>query len=201
MDFALPEIGEGVYEAELTAWLVKVGDVVKRGQNLLEIMTDKATMEVPAPFSGTITALRAEPGQKIKVGEVVLSYDPASDRPLRLRPSSRATRRPAPVPTERPRRAGLLNRLLVKAAPSVRQMARKLGVDLASVHGSGPEGRILIEDLAPRIHSAHEAPARGAEATGLRQAGHAHQVSGSAPQDRRTHGPGQARHPALHLRR
>ena len=74
MDFALPEIGEGVYEAELTAWLVKVGDVVKRGQNLLEIMTDKAAMEVPAPFSGTITALRAEPGQKIKVGETVLTY-------------------------------------------------------------------------------------------------------------------------------
>src|SRR5437868_1135540 len=61
MDFALPEIGEGVYEAELTAWLVKVGDVVKRGHNLMEIMTDKAAMEVPAPFNGTITALRAEP--------------------------------------------------------------------------------------------------------------------------------------------
>ena len=61
MDFALPEIGEGVYEAELVAWLVKVGDAVKRGQNLLEVMTDKATMEVPSPFAGTITALRPSP--------------------------------------------------------------------------------------------------------------------------------------------
>src|SRR5436309_935411 len=52
MDFQLPELGEGVYEAELTSWLVKPGDAVKRGQNLMEVMTDKATMEVPAPFAG-----------------------------------------------------------------------------------------------------------------------------------------------------
>src|SRR5580693_6669960 len=77
MDFALPEIGEGVYEAELTQWLVKPGDAVKRGQNLLEVMTDKATMEVPSPFIGTIGALKAEPGAKIKVGEVLLSYTAA----------------------------------------------------------------------------------------------------------------------------
>ena len=92
MDFALPEIGEGVYEAELTAWLVKPGDVVKRGQNLMEIMTDKAAMEVPAPFTGTITALRAEPGQKIKVGEVVLTYT-AAGTASRLAPRAAATQR------------------------------------------------------------------------------------------------------------
>src|SRR6516164_8936818 len=76
MDFALPEIGEGVYEAELVSWLVKEGDAVKPGQNLLEVLTDKATMEVPAPFAGTVTALRARPGQPLKVGEVILSYTP-----------------------------------------------------------------------------------------------------------------------------
>src|SRR5947209_20594019 len=75
MDFALPEIGEGVYEAELVNFLVKPGDPIKRGQNLMEVMTDKATMEVPAAFAGTITALAAQPGQQIKVGQVVLSYD------------------------------------------------------------------------------------------------------------------------------
>src|SRR5438093_13320970 len=74
MDFALPEIGEGVYEAELTQWLVKPGDHVKRGQNLLVVMTDKATMEVPSPFIGTVTELKAEPGAKVKVGQVLLSY-------------------------------------------------------------------------------------------------------------------------------
>src|SRR5207245_11033661 len=76
MDFRLPELGEGVYEAELVSWLVKVGDSVKRGQNLMEVLTDKASMEVPSPFAGSITDLRAEPGQPIKVGNVVLTYAP-----------------------------------------------------------------------------------------------------------------------------
>ena len=75
MDFKLPELGEGVYEAELVAWLVKPGDRVKRGQALVEVLTDKATMEVPAPFAGSVTALRAEPGQKVKVGSVILEYE------------------------------------------------------------------------------------------------------------------------------
>src|SRR5438034_10432269 len=75
MDFRLPELGEGVYEAELVAWLAKPGDVVKRGQNLMEVLTDKASMEVPAPFAGTIKSVKAEPGQRIKVGDVVLTYD------------------------------------------------------------------------------------------------------------------------------
>jgi len=76
-EFHLPELGEGVYEAELVAWLVKPGDTVKRGQNLMEVLTDKATMEVPSPFAGTIAALSAEPGRQIKVGDVVLAYTPA----------------------------------------------------------------------------------------------------------------------------
>src|SRR5262249_60963838 len=75
MDFAVPELGEGVYEAELVSWHVKPGDVVKRGQTLMEVMTDKATMEVPSRFAGRIGELRAEPGQQIKVGQVVLTYE------------------------------------------------------------------------------------------------------------------------------
>src|SRR5262249_59277148 len=74
MEFRLPELGEGVYEAELVSWLVKPGDLVKRGQNLMEVMTDKATMEVPAPFAGRIGELRSEPGQQLKIGQVVLTY-------------------------------------------------------------------------------------------------------------------------------
>src|SRR5260370_22751124 len=77
IDFRITELGEGVYEAELVAWHVKAGDAVKRGQNLMEVLTDKASMEVPAPFAGTITGLKAEPGQNIKVGEAVLTYTPA----------------------------------------------------------------------------------------------------------------------------
>ena len=87
MDFTLPEIGEGVYEAELIRWLIEPGATVKRGQNLVEVMTDKATMEVPSPFAGTVTTLRAQPGQTIKVGQVLLTYDSASMPPAEPRPS------------------------------------------------------------------------------------------------------------------
>jgi pyruvate dehydrogenase E2 component (dihydrolipoamide acetyltransferase)/2-oxoisovalerate dehydrogenase E2 component (dihydrolipoyl transacylase) len=160
MEFALPQIGEGVYEAELQNWLVAPGDTVKRGQNLLEVLTDKATMEVPAPFAGTITALKAEPGQSIKVGQAILEYTPAGavapapepeTAPVKLAPvlpdAARTSNGPALSPTP----------LSVRAAPSVRQMARKLGIDLTGVRGSGPDGRVLVEDLTrhlPRIGAA-----------------------------------------------
>src|SRR3954453_9607293 len=121
MDFPLPEIGEGVYEAELVRWLVKPGDVVKRGQNLLEVMTDKATMEVPSPFAGTVGALKAEPGQTIKVGQVVLDYAPSGQA------AEEPAAAPAPVPVMRAEVGPLLSNgspspapLTVKAAPSVR---------------------------------------------------------------------------------
>src|SRR5262245_12380340 len=155
MDFPLPEIGEGVYEAELVRWLVAPGDAVKRGQNLFEVMTDKATMEVPSPFVGTVRSLKAEPGQTVKVGQVVLDYTPtgqpaeeiAPTVPVRgeaAKPQPQTNAKvvngpPSPVP------------LAVKAAPSVRHMARKLGIDITGVSGSGPDGRILIEDLSRQV--------------------------------------------------
>jgi pyruvate dehydrogenase E2 component (dihydrolipoamide acetyltransferase)/2-oxoisovalerate dehydrogenase E2 component (dihydrolipoyl transacylase) len=166
MDFHLPELGEGVYEAELVAWLVKVGDTVKRGQNLMEVLTDKATMEVPAPFAGTITALNAQPGQQVKVGDAVLTYTPAGQE----EPAPAAPREAAPAAlaaaagadgSNGPVRAGAPRAALVKAAPSVRYLARKLGIDLARVHGSGPEGRILVEDLSSQVRAAM-APAAAA---------------------------------------
>lgn len=154
MEFALPHIGEGIQEAELVRWLVQPGDSVKPGQSLLEVVTDKATMEVPAPFAGRINALQAEVGQKIQIGQVLLDYTPAGqDGPDRetTRPST------ASLPTEAiatPRyhseKGSAVLRptpLSVRAAPSVRHMARKLGVDLTTVPGSGPDGRILLDDL------------------------------------------------------
>lgn len=160
MDFALPEIGEGVYEAELIRWLVEAGAAVKRGQPLAEVMTDKATMEVPSPFAGTITSLRAQPGQQIKVGQNLLSYESAASAPKQLA-SAASGKAPVAEKTARasipmtnhngPVRAEAAGRLPVKAAPSVRQLARKLGIDLTAIPGSGPEGRVLIEDLTTRI--------------------------------------------------
>jgi pyruvate dehydrogenase E2 component (dihydrolipoamide acetyltransferase)/2-oxoisovalerate dehydrogenase E2 component (dihydrolipoyl transacylase) len=167
MDFALPEIGEGVYEAELVSWLVEEGDTVKPGQNLLEVLTDKATMEIPAPFAGTVTQLRAKPGQPIKIGEVILSYTPAG-QPVAAatRPTAEAAPAvPAPVAPTATRNgpAPPHGRLPVKAAPSVRYLARKLGIDLGAVRGTGPQGRILLDDLTARLPLAGEAKARAVE--------------------------------------
>jgi pyruvate dehydrogenase E2 component (dihydrolipoamide acetyltransferase)/2-oxoisovalerate dehydrogenase E2 component (dihydrolipoyl transacylase) len=159
MDFPLPELGEGVYEGELTGWLVKPGDAVKRGQALLEVMTDKATMEVPAPFAGIIGELKAESGQQIKVGQVVLTYTPAGQAQSEPAEPKPAEPKPAPASVDGPRISPRSNgpspaSLPVKAAPSVRYMARKLGIDLARIHGSGPEGRVLIDDLTNQLRHA-----------------------------------------------
>jgi pyruvate dehydrogenase E2 component (dihydrolipoamide acetyltransferase)/2-oxoisovalerate dehydrogenase E2 component (dihydrolipoyl transacylase) len=162
MDFKLPELGEGVYEAELVSWLVQPGQTVKRGQPLMEVLTDKATMEVPSPFAGAIAGLQAETGQLLKVGQVVLTYTSAKDtaaapvkEPVAAavavapdKPAAHGNRKNGNVASTQ--RAGPT----VKAAPSVRYLARKLGIDLQNVGGSGPEGRILIEDLTPLVQSA-----------------------------------------------
>jgi 2-oxoisovalerate dehydrogenase E2 component (dihydrolipoyl transacylase) len=185
MDFRLPELGEGVYEAELVSWHIKPGATVVSGQNLMEVLTDKATMEVPAPFSGTIGELRVEVGATLKVGEVVLEYQPAGAVPTSAEPASkrqpestvpaakaRAKRSPADtVGVAVAKSAGIgvhvngnpplpkATSANVQAAPSVRYMARRLGIDLAQMHGSGPGGRILIEDLTQRIQKVQPGPA------------------------------------------
>jgi 2-oxoisovalerate dehydrogenase E2 component (dihydrolipoyl transacylase) len=152
MEFKLPELGEGVYEGEAVRWLVHPGDAVKPGQTLLEVLTDKATMEVPAPFAGVIEKLLVEAGAKLAIGQPILQYqekaaalgDGAQKRPPKQEKESKPKPNIAHVHTP-VRDNGAAS---IKAAPSVRLMARKLGVDLAKVHGSGPEGRILIDDLA-----------------------------------------------------
>ena len=166
MDFSLPPVGEGLYEVELVRWLVRPGDAVAPGQGLMEVMSDKATMEVPAAFSGTVTGLAAEPGSKVKVGQVVMTYNPVGG----AEPNP-----PAPFPGKEggeSSRQGLSTSLsrggvgegsrpavangnghavAPPAAPSVRLLARKLGIDLARIRGSGPHGRILLDDLTPYL--------------------------------------------------
>ena len=178
MDFRLPELGEGVYEAELVSWHVKPGDAVKPGQNLIEVLTDKATMEVPAPFAGTIGALLAQPGTTVKVGDIVLQYQAASTTASTSKTektsaakqetsSKKADGRPelekaAPAAAKKLGNGAIAHRtppasaaasMAVQAAPSVRYMARKLGIDLGQLHGTGPGGRILLDDLSRRIQS------------------------------------------------
>src|SRR5262245_54498267 len=120
-------------------------------------MTDKATMEVPAPFAGTGLAPKADPGQQLRVSPAALSYAPTGQDQPAPAPPRPAEEKPAPAaaPAAGPGSNGPSRALLpVKAAPSVRYMARKLGIDLAQVAGSGPEGRVLIQDLTDRIRRA-----------------------------------------------
>jgi pyruvate dehydrogenase E2 component (dihydrolipoamide acetyltransferase)/2-oxoisovalerate dehydrogenase E2 component (dihydrolipoyl transacylase) len=168
MDFRLPELGEGVYEAEVVNWLVKPGDRVKRGQIIVEVLTDKATMEVPAPFAGSITGLGVEPGQIVKVGQVILSYSSTGGKDEPAVPAKLTRTKVASEISTGPTAIGTTNGpsqphsqidLPVKAAPSVRYLARKLGIDLAGIRGTGPEGRVLIGDLTPQVGArAGEAP-------------------------------------------
>jgi 2-oxoisovalerate dehydrogenase E2 component (dihydrolipoyl transacylase) len=158
MDFHLPPVGEGLIEVELVHWLVQPGDAVVRGQGLMEVMSDKATMEVPAPFAGTIGELKAKPGTKVQVGEVVLSYTPIGEPVL-----AGSTSRPSPAPSSVENATNYAANVLAApngqpvngtvklppAAPSVRMLARKVGLDLARIRGSGPHGRILLDDLMP----------------------------------------------------
>jgi 2-oxoisovalerate dehydrogenase E2 component (dihydrolipoyl transacylase) len=157
MEFRLPEIGEGVYEAEVARWLVGPGDTVRPGQGLLEVLTDKATMEVPAPFTGTIEELRAQAGEQIKVGQGILTYRGAAAVATARSERTFAT---APAPSVDPPRHTDDGRaeVPVKAAPSVRLLARKLGIDISRVRGSGPEGRVLVEDLRPQLQPALATP-------------------------------------------
>ncbi|MFQ3591608.1 MAG: dihydrolipoamide acetyltransferase family protein [Gemmataceae bacterium] len=177
MQFALPEIGEGVYEAELVRWVVQPGDSVKPGQTLLEVMTDKATMEVPSPFAGRISAIHGEPGQKLRIGEVILDYTLLDEKP-NAPPASTAA--PEAVSTGTASQVSAASPTLphlttattvtpvtpratpasVRAAPSVRQLARKLGLDLTQIQGSGPDGRILLEDITGRLTVPAAAPVK-----------------------------------------
>lgn len=153
MDFSLPPVGEGLIEVELVRWLVRPGDAVTRGQPLMEVMSDKATMEVPAPFAGVIQSVAAEAGSKIQVGQHILAYanegEPVGAVASGGRQSAETAVKVETRGTDVPRSPRLTNGShRPAAAPSVRHLARKLGVDLAKVRGSGPAGRILLDDLA-----------------------------------------------------
>jgi pyruvate dehydrogenase E2 component (dihydrolipoamide acetyltransferase) len=168
MEFKLPDIGEGVVEGELIQWLVKEGDTVQADQAVVEVMTDKATVEVPAPFAGKITGITAKEGDMIKVGQTLAQIEggAAATKPAAAAPaptpektvSNGATTKPA-APQAAPAPAGVgsysspasLSPSDVPAAPLVRSMAQKAGVDLSQVPATGPkvgaQSRVLEEDL------------------------------------------------------
>jgi len=183
MEFKLPDIGEGVVEGELIQWLVKEGDTVQADQAVVEVMTDKATVEVPAPVGGKISGITAKEGDMIKVGQVLaqISGDAAAakapeakaaapsektvektekqsggegagrDQTSPANGSASASKPAAPSAVGSYSSPASLSPSDVPAAPIVRSMAQKAGVDLSQVAATGPkvgnQSRVLEEDL------------------------------------------------------
>jgi pyruvate dehydrogenase E2 component (dihydrolipoamide acetyltransferase) len=148
--FALPDVGEGVAEGELVRWLVAVGDEVSEDQPLAEVETDKAVVDLPSPYEGTVADLHAEEGEMVPVGSVIVSIevDGAAGGG-----GEAATADDGATTTGR-----------VFASPSTRRLARELGVDLGGVAGSGPGGRITDADVRAAAEAAPE-PRSTAEGT------------------------------------
>jgi 2-oxoisovalerate dehydrogenase E2 component (dihydrolipoyl transacylase) len=188
----MPDIGEGIAEVELVVWHVKVGDVVAEDQILADVMTDKATVEIPSSVAGTVVSLNVTAGQVVAVGTEIIhielqgSAQPAADAAVVPAPAAAvavaapaaapapaaktptpalatvAAPQPAPTatatataPVARPRGA------LSIAAPAVRRQAWELGIDLGTITGTGPAGRITQDDLDAHAKRGGHAPARG----------------------------------------
>ncbi len=138
--FKLPDIGEGVVEGEIVKWLVGDGDDVREDQPLVEVMTDKATVEIPSPVAGKVSKRHGQEGGTISVGAVLVEIETGNGTPKQ---QAKSVEREMAVPLRRAQHA-----TDVLATPAVRRLARERGVDLGKVKGSGPAGRITLEDLS-----------------------------------------------------
>ena len=164
--FKLPDIGEGVVEGEVVEWMVAVGDSVKEDDPILSVMTDKATVEIPSPTDGVVKSLVGEPGTILAVGQVCIEFEtdgegtPVEEAPAPVEEIVEETPAPEPEPVKEevaepaPAPAPAPTPVVVAApgarplaSPAVRQRARESGIDLTTVAGSGPAGRITHSDL------------------------------------------------------
>ena len=150
--FKMPDLGEGTVSAEVVEWKVKVGDMVKEDQVIAEVMTDKAAVEIPAPVAGRVLSITGQPGDMVAVGSELIAFDTA-DAPAptaepapgpAVAPAAKARAPAAAAPAAAPA-AGSASRVM--ASPATRRKAHVAGVDLATVAGSGPGGRISATDL------------------------------------------------------
>jgi pyruvate dehydrogenase E2 component (dihydrolipoamide acetyltransferase) len=179
--FVLPDLGEGLSEAEVVKVLVREGDVIAEDAPLLEVETDKAQVEIPSPMSGRVEKLHVEPGQTVKVGETLVTFGDAPGRDGGA-PTAGAEERGAAVgragaaddrgavarttangriggTTKTPAAPASPRVGPVPATPATRRLARELGVDLNTLNGSGPAGRITDDDVRAAAQAASRAPA------------------------------------------
>ncbi|OLC70962.1 MAG: hypothetical protein AUH87_03600 [Deltaproteobacteria bacterium 13_1_40CM_4_54_4] len=158
-EFKFPDVGEGIAEGEIVRWLVKEGDSVKEDQDLLEVETDKALLTLNSPYTGKVTQLHGKEGEIIKVGDVLTTIEAGGEQATALEAEKRDSGTVVGtlgdnevVEVVRP----------VQATPAVRALAKQMQIDLASVKGTGPGGRITKEDV--ETAAAKTAPQAGAEA-------------------------------------
>jgi pyruvate dehydrogenase E2 component (dihydrolipoamide acetyltransferase) len=196
-ELKVPELGENVSQGDVTKVLVKVGDTVAHDQPVIELETDKATVEVPSSVAGVVKEIKVRPGEKVSVGAVILTVDDAGqtatetvavppprqepdqpdqpeppDQPNAPDPKVVAMPRPAPPPTgTRPPQVEVSRpkTLAAPASPSVRRLAREIGVDVDAVAGSGPDGRISQEDV--KEHARRSLSSAGTTMASTRGAG------------------------------
>ncbi len=142
--FRLPDIGEGVVEGEIVKWLVKEGDEVVEDQPIVEVMTDKATVEIPSPVRGKIAKRHGDEGTTIAVGAVIVEVETGQAAAPKPEPAAKSGERYG-FGTSSGRSTSDTS---ILATPAVRKLAREKGIDLANVKGSGPAGRITLDDLA-----------------------------------------------------
>ena len=170
-DVRLPDLGEGLTEAEIVAVLVREGDVIAEDAPLLEVETDKAQVEIPSPIGGRVEKIHVAPGQTRARSARRSSRSPTAPRPRRPHRARSAPATPpakAPMPARSPRGRPLPRPTAPAAAPrtegpapatpATRRLARELGVDLQAVRGSGPGGRVTDEDVRAAVAHRRRAP-------------------------------------------
>ena len=175
-ELKLADLGEGMHEAEVVEWLVKVGDTVKLDQTVVKVETDKAIVEIPAPVAGRVSEIRVPNGQTAKVGEVLVVFDAPSastngDSTASTKGAhttatiAQAATPPTPAAsttqstTPKPR---------VLAAPAVRKLAFELGIDLEQVTPSNANGRVSVEDVKAFAEKAKASPIPSSTPVGTR---------------------------------
>src|SRR5262245_45463707 len=139
-EFKLPDLGEGLTEGEIARWLVSEGQEIAEDDPLVEVQTDKTTVEIPSPAAGKVARILVEEGKVVPVGTVlvVIGEDgaaPVEEAQPRAEPATTAPAAARPQGEK------------VRATPLVRRMAEELGVDLATVEATGPQGRVTEEDV------------------------------------------------------
>lgn len=140
-EFRFPDVGEGIREGIVVKWRVKEGDIVRADQIIADVETDKAIVELPSPFTGTVLKINFKEGETIRVGQTLVVIGEPGENVTKSPEAIRAVMTPPPSASEKRPDEHVL------ATPSVRKLARELGVDLSEVHGTGPAGRITEEDV------------------------------------------------------